>query len=60
MKCPICGKKIDRIITVEMVNREYYLDGHKYSEAGKELHRQIIARNCPECKVDISRFVKRR
>ena len=58
MKCPICGKKIDRIIAVEMVSQEYFLDEHEYSETGKELHRQIIARNCPECKVDISRFVK--
>jgi len=59
MKCPICGKKIDRIIAVEMIRREYLLDGHKYSETRKEWHMKTIARNCPECRVDISRFVRK-
>jgi len=59
MKCPVCKKEIDRIIAVKMVSQEYYLEGNKYSETGKEWHMQTIARNCPECKVDISRFVEK-
>jgi len=59
MKCPICKKEIDRIIAVEMVSQEYLLTGNKYLAAGKECLIQTIARNCPECKVDISRFVER-
>lgn len=61
MKCPICRKRIDKIIVIKMVSQECSLDGHKYSERiGKEQPLKTIARNCPECQVDISRFVEKR